>query len=325
MNAAEPGSTGECFVNQDILSATFARIKPHALVSALAAASLLTLTLSAQAQSDSSLLAVGSAPARSTPKASTAGTAAKTPSAKAATTSASKPAASNSAASKPAANKSAASRSTAAGKPATASRSQANRNNAKKPATTQRASAPRPVGPAALTGLWQESACAPLASARVTEPLYVKRQYQFDDRKKDWQLDATVFADGHCTAASQMLSFRGEGSYSLKGATRSGTNDWNADLRIDGWQVTPTNREGVMALLNARCGRGEFATGKAIDLSRTGCAPLGIESIAQRPSERERIRIADGKVLVGAHSLSPAARAERPAQMSRVGLPQAAN
>ena len=111
----------------------------------------------------------------------------------------------------------------------------------------------------------------------------------------------------------------------MTGRSRVADGAWDANFRIARWQATPASRDGVMALLNARCGSGDFETGRALDLARTGCAPLGIEPLARRASELELVRVVDGKFFLGSRSFLLAERDQRPAQLSRYGMERAAN
>lgn len=192
-------------------------------------------------------------------------------------------------------------------------------------ATAANRRAPAPTGPQALAGRWQDVGCVPLDAVGRNEPLFVRREYQFDSKGRVWQLDANVYNDAHCSAGNRMLTYHGEGTVNLTGRSRVAEGAWDANFRIDKWQATPVSRDGVMALLNARCGSGDFEPGRALDLARTGCAPLGIQPLANRPNELELVRVLDGRFFLGSRGFLPADRDQRPAQLSRYGLERAPN
>ena len=103
-------------------------------------------------------------------------------------------------------------------------------------------------------------------------------------------------------------------------ATSASAQDWNSvDAGgSDTWAAAATWPSG--AQLVARCGSGDFETGRSLDLSGTGCALLGIRSIAQSPSETELVSVSDGKFFMGTRSFAPGLSEERPAQLSSYGL-----
>jgi hypothetical protein len=174
--------------------------------------------------------------------------------------------------------------------------------------------------PIALDGRWHDSQCIPLTGVTQTPPLFVKRQYEFDDVRKTWFLEAAVYTSDQCVANGRLLTYQGEGSFSITGKSRVASNAYDASFKIDSWKAVPHNRDGVLALLNARCGSGDFAQGRTLDLSRTGCPFLGIRSIAQSPREVELVSVSNGKFFMGTRSFAPGLSDDRPAQLSSYGL-----
>ncbi len=174
--------------------------------------------------------------------------------------------------------------------------------------------------PLALDGRWHDSQCIPLNGISHSPALHVKRQYEFNDARKTWLLEAAVYTSDRCVANARLLTYRGEGSFSITGKSRVASNAYDASFKIDGWKAVPHNRDGVLALLNARCGSGDFAQGQMLDLSRTGCPILGIRSIAQSPREVELVSVSDGKFFMGTRSFAPGLSDDRPAQLSSYGL-----
>ena len=223
------------------------------------------------------------------------------------------------AATRPAA-KPAASQPPAAG-PAAATRAAAPAKKATKPVASRQGRRTGPArSPVALDGRWHDSECIPLNGITHSPSLFVKRQYEFDDARKTWLLEATVYTSDRCLAAARMLTYQGEGSFAITGKSRVASNAYDASFKIDSWKAVPHNRDGVLALLNARCGSGDFAQGRTLDLSRTGCSILGIRSIAQAPREVELVSVSNGKFFMGTRSFAPGLSDDRPAQLSSYGL-----
>lgn len=174
--------------------------------------------------------------------------------------------------------------------------------------------------PIALNGRWHDSQCIPLTGVTHTPPLYVKRQYEFDDARKAWLLDAAVYTSDACVINARMLTYQGKGSFAVTGKSSVASNAYDASFKIDRWTAVPHNREGVLTLLNGRCGSGYFEQGHLLDLSATGCPTLGIRSIAQSPREVELVSVSNGKFFMGTRSFAPGLSDDRPAQLSSYGL-----
>ena len=181
----------------------------------------------------------------------------------------------------------------------------------------KRAVQPSPV---ALNGRWHDSECIPLTGATHRPPLYVKRVYEFADARKTWRLDATVYTAESCLRNTRLLSYHGEGTFSISGKSRVAGDAYDADFRIHRWSATPETRDGVLALLNGRCGSGDFEEGRALDLSATGCRALGIRPIDESPSDVELVSVRNGKFFLGSRSFMPGQGDDRPTQLSSYGL-----
>jgi len=186
---------------------------------------------------------------------------------------------------------------------------------------TRRRSAPaRQAVAINLNGRWHDSQCIPLAGVTRSVPLYVQREFEFDDARKTWQLQASVFTSSACLASTRMLTYRGAGSFVVNGKASAAANAYDATFGIHRWSATPETREGVLALLNDRCGSGDFEEGRMLDLSVTGCMALGIRPIAQAPQETELVSVSNGRFFLGSRSFAPGLGDDRPAQLSSYGL-----
>jgi hypothetical protein len=187
--------------------------------------------------------------------------------------------------------------------------------------TGKRNAGKQPIrSPLAIDGRWHDGQCIPLTGVTHSPPLFVKRQYEFDDARKTWLLQAAVYTSDSCTANVRMLTYQGEGSFAVTGKSRVASNAFDASFKIDRWRATPHSREGVLTLLNGRCGSGDFEQGRPLDLSATGCPILGIRSIAQSPREVELVSVSNGKFFMGTRSFAPGLSDDRPAQLSSYGL-----
>lgn len=174
--------------------------------------------------------------------------------------------------------------------------------------------------PVALSGRWHDSECVPLTGATHRPPLYVKRTYEFADARKSWKLDASVYTSDSCVRNTRLLTYHGEGSFAITGKSKVAGNAYDADFRVHRWTATPDTRDGVLALLNNRCGSGDFEEGRSLDLSVTGCRALGIRPIAEAPREVELVSVSNGKFYLGTRSFMPGQNDDRPAQLSSYGL-----
>ncbi len=180
---------------------------------------------------------------------------------------------------------------------------------------------PKVADAVALNGRWQDSRCIPLAAAaQSTARLYLLRRYEFSDARKTWTLSADVFDSERCTVDSKLLTYSGRGSFAVTGQSAVGRNVYDATFKPVQWEATPFSRDGTLTLFNARCGRGDFAEGRTIDLSRSGCPMLGIASTDRPEGQSELVRVADGMFYLGAKSFVPGFADERPTQLSSYGL-----
>lgn len=192
-----------------------------------------------------------------------------------------------------------------------------------RPRTTERrptARTPARAPQVALDGRWQDRECVPLPGATSASSLYVKRSYEFDDRRKRWNMTADVYAHDRCRPQARLLTYKGSGTYAVTGVSKVGSNVYEASFVMESWQATPHSREGTLALFNARCGSGMFDEGRLLDLARSGCSLLAVRPLAQSSTGNELLRVADGKIFLGARSSDASVADERPRQLSEYGL-----
>ncbi len=202
------------------------------------------------------------------------------------------------------------------------SKASASRQHSRKSASNtsrQGKKAVRP-SPVALNGRWHDSQCIPLTGATHRPPLYVKRVYEFADARKTWRLDAAVYASETCLRNTRLLTYHGEGAFAITGKSKVAGDAYDADFRIRRWSATPETRDGVLALLNGRCGSGDFEEGRTLDLSVTGCRALGIRPVKEAPSDVELVSVSNGKFFLGSRSFMPGQGDDRPTQLSSYGM-----
>jgi hypothetical protein len=176
------------------------------------------------------------------------------------------------------------------------------------------------AGPFALNGRWEDSQCIPLTGLMHQPQLYIKRQYEFADKRKTWQLNAAVHNSPDCAAGTRLLTYQGSGTFAVAGKSAGAGDAYETSFKIERWSAVPETRDGVLTLLNGRCGSGDFDKGRRLDLSLTGCPALGIRSIAQAAREVELVRVANGKVFLGSSSFVPGSSDARQAQLSGYGV-----
>ncbi len=207
-------------------------------------------------------------------------------------------------------------------KAATEAKASGARSSSRKTASNSSRRGKRAVqpSPVALNGRWHDSRCIPLTGATHRPPLYVKREYEFADARKTWRLDAAVYTSEACLRNTRLLTYHGEGSFAVTGKSKVAGDAYDADFRIHRWSATPDTRDGVLALLNGRCGSGDFEEGRVLDLSVTGCRSLGIRPIKEAPSDVELVSVSNGKFFLGSRSFMPGQGDDRPTQLSSYGM-----
>lgn len=175
------------------------------------------------------------------------------------------------------------------------------------------------AGAVALNGRWEDSQCSLLAGPAHQPQFYIKRQYDFEDKRKAWQLSAAVHTAPDCAAATRLLTYYASGTFAVAGKPAS-ADAYETSFKVERRSAIPETRDGVLTLLNGRCGSGDFEKGRPLDLSLTGCPTLGIRPIAQVPREIELVRVTNGKVFLGSSSFVPGGSDARQAQLSGYGL-----
>lgn len=139
-------------------------------------------------------------------------------------------------------------------------------------------------------GRWSSAGCESSGTSSVTRDFLLA--------KRTWSVSAQVFADGTCT--TKLLTFSATGSYRLGRTSAEVPQAREARFGFSTRQVTPFTQD-IVDVLNANgCGSGDARIGVTEDVSRTGCAPLGIASIGACPAEFDLLARDGSQLFLGA-------------------------
>jgi hypothetical protein len=139
-------------------------------------------------------------------------------------------------------------------------------------------------------GRWTSTGCESAGATSVTRDFLLAG--------RSWSVSAQVHGDGACT--TKLLTFSATGTYRLGRGSEAVPGAREARFGFDRKQVTPFTQE-IVDVLNANgCGGGEARIGVTEDVSRTGCAPLGITSNRDCPAEFDLLRRDGDRLFLGA-------------------------
>jgi hypothetical protein len=115
----------------------------------------------------------------------------------------------------------------------------------------------------------------------------------FKNTAKTWSIDFTVYGDTACT--QKFFTADISGPYKLGKASEKVPGATEGEFSIAKRQVTPHN-DGAVQMLTQACGSKGWAAGKAKDITKEGCAGLGMHPSATCKGESDLVKL-DGKDL----------------------------
>ena len=144
-----------------------------------------------------------------------------------------------------------------------------------------------------LTGRWTSATCEPAGPN-----LYVKRDFTLTEAT--WKLNVGIFNDAGCAAKFVAVDVAGgyqvgQDSTAVPGATE-------VNYLVSTHTVTPASDAAVQTLTQGNCGTGTRTIGQPIDVTKTGCAVLGVPSVASCPMELDLNKIDGDNLFFGDRS-----------------------
>jgi hypothetical protein len=115
----------------------------------------------------------------------------------------------------------------------------------------------------------------------------------FKNTAKTWSIDFTVYGDAACT--QKFFTADISGPYTLGKASEKVAGATEGEFLITKRTVTPHNDAAVQMITQA-CGVKDLKAGKAKDLTKEGCAGLGMHPTATCKGEHDLVKL-DGKNL----------------------------
>jgi hypothetical protein len=143
-----------------------------------------------------------------------------------------------------------------------------------------------------LVGQWGSPTCEayPTAQGATT---YLQRDFTLL-ASGTWSVQVTLAADPSCSQPFILLDLGG-GPFHVGKSSTAVAGAYEVDYDFAYRKVTPMSAQAVALLDGSGCGA-SWAQDTEQDLSATGCAPLGLPSVAACPTEHDLNKL-DGKSL----------------------------
>lgn len=147
-----------------------------------------------------------------------------------------------------------------------------------------------------LAGQWHSPDCE--TGGAPGSEFYYKRA--FDLTSKTWAIDFTLYTDNTCATASSTASI--SGPFEVLTASEQVDNAWLANFTGSTKTLIAFDAGTAGFFESVGCGEGAWTVNEAKDISKTGCAPLGLDPVEECPVEYDLIRLDGDKLFFGDRS-----------------------
>lgn len=141
-----------------------------------------------------------------------------------------------------------------------------------------------------LSGRWTSATCEPAGPN-----LYVKRDFTLTDAT--WKLNVGIFNDAAC--AAKFVAVDVTGGYQVQSASTTVPGATDVNYLVTTHTVTPASDAAVQTLTQGNCGTGTRTVGQPVDVTKTGCAALGLPSVSACPMELDLNKIDGDNLFFG--------------------------
>lgn len=145
-----------------------------------------------------------------------------------------------------------------------------------------------------LTGTWDSSSCEAYPAGNGTTN-YVKRDFVIFGTSDYWLLTATVYADSAC-AVPFVAEEVGGSTYDVIGPSPVVSGAEEVDYNFAYRKLMPLSEAAAATLSQIPMCGSSWAVGVAQDLSYTGCAGFGVDTVTSCPTEHDLNKL-DGTSL----------------------------
>lgn len=128
--------------------------------------------------------------------------------------------------------------------------------------------------------------------------IYVKRDFTLTE--STWKLNVGIFTDPACSASFAAIDVAGPYTVGQDSTNNPGATD--VDYGVTTHTVTPKSDAALQAVNGGNCGSAPRAIGQVLDVTQTGCAALGVPSVAACPKELDLNKIDGDNLYFGDRS-----------------------
>ncbi|HUJ60715.1 MAG TPA: hypothetical protein VLX92_19570 [Kofleriaceae bacterium] len=151
-----------------------------------------------------------------------------------------------------------------------------------------------------ITGIWDSSTCEAYPAGNGTTN-HVTRDFVILGTSHEWMLRATVFADSAC-AEPFVDEDVGGATFDVIGPSPVVSGAQEVDYTFAYRKLTPLSDAAASALNQTPMCGSNWETGVEQDLSSTGCAGFGVDTVTSCPTEHDLNKLEGTSLYFGDRS-----------------------
>jgi hypothetical protein len=151
-----------------------------------------------------------------------------------------------------------------------------------------------------LLGHWSSPLCEAYPDGKGGMN-YLKRDFTLTE-PNEWSLAVTIYGDAQCTMPFVQLDVGG--TFKAGAASQAVSGATEVDYGFDHRKLKPLSDYAAMTMDQTGCGTSPWANGVEQDLTQAGCAPFGVDSLADCPTEHDLNRVEGSQLFYGDRSAS---------------------
>ena len=137
-----------------------------------------------------------------------------------------------------------------------------------------------------IAGAW-ESGCEKYKGS------YIK--LVFENTKKDWELNSSIFADKKCK--NPLITVNIEGPYKIEGPSNAELGAFEGAFYFKNKSITVHNKSAVAFVNNKNCMKRNWTLNKAYSINHSGCLGLGQLPLKKCKADYDLVKI-DGNGML---------------------------
>ena len=172
-----------------------------------------------------------------------------------------------------------------------------------------------PFEASALTGVWLSERCE-VGQGADGSNFYFQREFTLT--ATTWAIAFTIYGDDACSVRLTTAQVSGPYMLGAKAQGLEGTRlgDFSGSVKT----VTGYEQGFADFLASSGCGPQVWDLGVAQDVSQTGCAPLGLDSVEECPVEFDLVKLEGDKLYFGDRSMGMCDASKRTSTLQTVAV-----